>query len=132
MLINFFSKKGEFLFCKDYNIKTVITTCHNFTLTWYTCTHFLPDFIHLSKPLQKTVGLYVLEIPKNKSIHRFYLKTLDRCQFYQDQHSKSTDLGPISLLIVKYFNLSMTVLYQIQAQFLKFVLKKKKRERKGG
>lgn len=77
----------------------------------------------------KTVGLYVLEIPKNQSIHWFYLKTLDQCQFYQDQHSKSTDLGPISLLIVKYFNLSMTVLYQIQAQFLKFVFKKKEIER---
>lgn len=88
---------------------------------------FLILYIYLTP--SKTVGLYGLEIPKNQSIHWFYLKTLDQCQFYQDQHSKSTDLGPISLLIVKYFNLSMTVLYQIQAQFLKFVLKKKERER---
>lgn len=81
----------------------------------------------------KTVGLYVLEIPQNQSIHWFYLKTLDQCQFYHDQYGKSTDLGPISLLIVKYFNLSMTVLYQIQAQFLKFVFKKKRdREREKG
>lgn len=59
---------------------------------------------------------------------------MDQCQFYHDQNGKSTDLGPISLLIVKYFNLSMTVLYQIQAQFLKFVLQKKRekeREKRG-
>lgn len=88
---------------------------------------FLILYIYLTP--SKTVGLYVLEIPKNQSIHWFYLKTLDQCQFYHDQHGKTTDLGPISLLIVKYFNLSMTVLNQIQAQFLKFVLKKKERER---
>lgn len=93
---------------------------------------FLILYIYLTP--SKTVGLYVLEIPKNQSIHWFYLKTLDQCQFYHDQHGKTTDLGPISLLIVKYFNLSMTVLNQIQAQFLKFVLKKKRekeREKRG-
>lgn len=97
LYLNFFSKKGEFLFCKDYNIKTVITTCHNFTLTWYTCTHFLPDFIHLSNPFKKQWVYTYWRYPKiNQSID-FIWKLWISVNF-----TKTNTANPLTLGLYRY------------------------------